>query len=421
MSEHMTSADETGSDTEDLEPVEAFRSRVRAWLPAHLPKAGEYSRREETIDALTTRHREIQRRLWEADLAGIRYPRKYGGLGLTREHQDAFFAEAAGYELPLAFAVTHGIVLPTIMDFGTEEQCATHVRAALRGDEMATQLLSEPSGGSDMAGALTRATRDGDEFVVNGAKIWSSSAHLCEYGLLLARTDPSLPKHRGLSMLIVPLDAPGVTVNPIRLGNGTSEFCQEFFDDVRIPTANLVGELNDGWTLASRMLFHERTMLGDNGINDARLSPAGGANDAVDPLVALAQRIRVASDPLVRQAVGESLMMSHLKQPAVKQVSEALRTGRYPGTGASLLKLLGSKTGYRRLELGMHIAGERGVIWAESDPDPIGVQWLHARAYTLAGGTTEMQLNQIAERVLGLPRDPSPDYRDVPFAELPHN
>ncbi|OJZ76109.1 hypothetical protein BRW65_01340 [Mycobacterium paraffinicum] len=418
MSDHMTNS---GEDVAVRESVEAFRSRVRQWLPGHLPKAGEHSRREESIETLTARHRELQGRLWEAGLAGIRYPRQYGGLGLTEKHQEAFFAEAAGYELPLAFAVTHGIVLPTIMDFGTEEQCARYVRAALRGDELATQLLSEPSGGSDMAGALTRATRDGDEFVVNGAKIWSSSAHLCEYGLLLARTDPDVPKHRGLSMLIVALDAPGVTVNPIRLGNGTSEFCEEFFDDVRISAANLVGELNDGWAVASRMLFHERTMLGDNGMNDSRLSPAGGTQDVVDPLVALAQRYGVTSDPLVRQALGEALMMANLKQPAIEHVSEGLRSGRFPGAGASLLKLFGSKTGFRRLELGMLIAGERGVVWDESEPDPIGVQWLHARAYTLAGGTTEMQLNQIAERVLGLPRDPAPDFRDVPFSDLPHN
>jgi len=417
MSDHIS-----GSSLEaELESVEAFRDRVRQWLPGHLPQAGKHSRREESIETLTARHRELQHRLWEANLAGIRYPREYGGLGLTEKHQDAFFAEAAGYELPLAFAVTHGIVLPTLMDFGTPEQCAIHVRAALRGDELATQLLSEPSGGSDMAGALTRATRDGDEFVVNGAKIWSSSANLCEYGLLLARTDPDLPKHRGLSMLIVPLDTPGVTVNPIRLGNGTSEFCEEFFDDVRIPVRNLVGEFNDGWAVASRMLYHERTMLGDNGMNDSRISPAGGTKDVVDPLVALARRIGVASDPLVRQALGEALMMTNLKHPAIEHISEGLRSGRFPGAGASLLKLLGSKTGYRRLELGMQIAGDRGVVWDDSEPDPLGIQWLHARAYTLAGGTTEMQLNQIAERVLGLPRDPSPDFRDVPFAKLPHN
>lgn len=421
MSDQKASPGQNVSGTDESESVDTFRSRVRGWLPGHLPKVGEHSRREESIETLTARHRELQRRLWEVNLAGIRYPREYGGLGLTAKHQDAFFAEAAGYELPLAFAVTHGIVLPTIMDFGTAEQCATHVRAALRGDELATQLLSEPSGGSDMAGALTRAMRDGDEFVVNGAKIWSSSAHLCEYGLLLARTDPQVPKHRGLSMLIVALDSPGVTVNPIRLGNGTSEFCEEFFDDVRVPADNLVGQLNDGWAVASRMLFHERTMLGDNGMNDSRLAPVGGTGDVVDPLVALAQRLGVASDPLARQALGEALMMTHLKRPAVEHLSDGLRSGRLPGTGASLLKLLGSKTGYRRLELGMQIAGERGVVWDHSEPDPIGVQWLHARAYTLAGGTTEMQLNQIAERVLGLPRDPSPNFRDVPFAELPHN
>lgn len=398
--------------------LDEFRAHVRRWLPGNLPRRDEFSRPGEPAEEQAARHRELQRRLWNANLAGILFPRDYGGLGLTRDHQAAFLEEATGYELPSMMAVTHAVILPTLMDFGTAEQCARRVPAGLRGDEIAVQLLSEPSGGSDMAGALTRAVLDGDGFVVNGAKVWSTSAHVADYGLMLARTDPEFPKHRGLSMFIVPLDADGVTVNPIRLATGASEFCEEFFDDVRIPTGNLVGQINDGWTVASRLLFHERNMVGDSGMNDSQFMPSREDHD--DPLVALVTRLGNGSDPEVRQLLGEALALAQLMRPAAHHISEGLMSGRFPGPGASLLKLLSSHIGYRRLEIAMEIAGDDGIVWDGPDEESAGVQWLGARAHTLAGGTTEMQLNQISERVLGLPRDPSND-RDLPFSQLPHN
>lgn len=398
--------------------LDAFRTHVRRWLPGQLPKAGEHCRPGEPVEERAERHRVIQRRLWDANLAGILYPRQYGGLGLTRAHQAVFLEETAQYELPTMMAVTHAVILPTLLEFGTPAQCARHVPAGLRGDEIAVQLLSEPSGGSDMAAALTRATRDDGVFVVNGAKVWSTSAHVADYGLLLARTDPEIPKHRGLSVFIVPLHDVGVTVNPIRLATGASEFCEEFFDDVRVPAENLVGGLNDGWSVASRILFHERSMVGDSGMNDSRYTSA--AEERNDPLVSLVRRLGIASDPVVRQLLGEALALAHLKRPAVEHIGEGLRSGRFPGPGASLLKLLSSHIGYRRLEIAMEIAGDHGIVWDGADEESPGIQWLGARAHTLAGGTTEMQLNQISERVLGLPRDPTND-RDLPFSQLPHN
>ncbi|MCX2933764.1 acyl-CoA dehydrogenase family protein [Mycobacterium sp. CVI_P3] len=413
-------ATETEADGRPAVPsdITEFRSYVRRWLPGGLPKSGSQSRTGEPLEEQAARHRELQRRLWDAHLAGICYPVEYGGLGLTREHQAAFLDETAGYELPTIMAVTHAVILPTLLDFGTPEQCAGHVPAALRGEEIAVQLLSEPSGGSDMAGALTRAIKDDDIFIINGAKVWSTGAQVADYGLLLARTDPELSKHSGLSMFVVPLDADGVTVNPIQLATGASEFCEEFFDDVKIPATNLVGQLNDGWAVASRLLFHERSMVGDSGMNDSRYTPA--AEERSDPLVNMVQRLGTGSDPLVRQLLGEALALAHVKRPAVEHISEGLRSGRFPGPGASLLKLLSSHIGYRRLEIAMEIAGDSGIVWEGADEESPGIQWLGARAHTLAGGTTEMQLNQISERVLGLPRDPSAD-RDLPFSKLPHN
>lgn len=398
--------------------LDGFREHVRRWLPGNLPRTGERSRPGEPLDERAPRHRELQRRLWDAHLAGIRYPREYGGLGLSREHQAAFLQEAAGYELPTVFSVTHAIIMATLLDFGTPEQCARHIPVALRGDAIWVQLLSEPSGGSDMAGALTRAVPDGDDFVVNGAKTWSTSAHVADYGLLLARTDREVPKHRGLSMFVVPFRAPGVTVNPIRLATGESDFCEEFFDDVIVPADDLVGALHDGWSVASRLLFHERSMVGDNGMNDSRYTPV--RREGTDPLVELVRRLDIGADPQVRQLLGEALTLATLKQPVVDHISAGLASGRLPGPGASLLKLLSSRGGYRRLELALQIAGPEGVVWDDDEQEPAGVAWLGARGHSIAGGTDEMQLNQISERVLGLPREPSPD-RDRPFFQVRHN
>jgi alkylation response protein AidB-like acyl-CoA dehydrogenase len=399
--------------------LDEFRAHVRRWLPGSLPKASSRSRPGEPLEERSVRHRELQHRLWDANLAGILYPQKYGGLGLTREHQAAFLDEAADYELPTSMSVTLGILMPTLLDHGTDEQRARYLPAALRGDEAWVQLLSEPSGGSDMAGALTRAVKDGDVFIVNGSKIWSTFAHISEFGMLLARTDPDVPKHRGLSMLILPLNAEGVTINPIRLATGASDFCQEFFDDVMLPADALIGGLNDGWAVASGLLFHERNLVGDSGMNDTRTSVQ--AHDGPDPIVALAQRLGVNTDPVVRQLIGEALTISALKQHAVNHISAGLRSGAIPPPGASLLKLLSAQIGYRRNEIAMQVAGPSAVVWDPADEEEKpGLDWLGARIGTVAGGTNEMQLNQISERVLGLPREQMPD-KDRPFSQVRHN
>jgi alkylation response protein AidB-like acyl-CoA dehydrogenase len=406
-----------------LAPAElsAFREYVRSWLPDGLPRAGAESAPDESLESLTARHRVLQRRLWDAGLAGITYPVEYGGLGLTREHQQAFLEEAGEFETPGAFAVSHGILLPTLLDFGTEEQKREHVPASLRGDAMWVQLLSEPSGGSDMAGALTRAVRDGETYVVNGSKIWSTFAHVADYGMLLCRTNPEAPKHRGLSMIIVPLvNGNGLTINPIRLATGVSDFCQEFFDDLSLPAANLIGREHDGWSVASQLLFHERNMVGDNSMNDTvsrRREDSGGP----DEIVALAQRLGVTDDPVVRQLVGEALTLSGVVPFARERVSAAMTAGTIPGPGASLLKLMSALVGYRRHQIAVEVSGASGVVWdAADDASSPGIAWLGARIGTIAGGSNEMQRNVVSERVLALPREHTPD-KDRPFSEVRHN
>ena len=252
--------------------------------------------------------------MFDAGFTAFAFPAEYGGGGLTVEHQKAFFEEAEGYVLPSFFAVSMGMLGPTILDYGTEEQKARHLPKILRGDEIFVQLLSEPSGGSDMAGALTRATRDGDTWVINGSKIWTSGADIATHGLMLARTDGNVPKHRGLSMFIVPLgNHPGVTIEPILQVSGEADFCQEFFDDVTLPADHLLGSENDGWAVAQRLLFHERNTTAGIGIGHGYMGHrSGGVRTDTDvrrttPTTAGRRARRGADrDPAIRQLIGRA-------------------------------------------------------------------------------------------------------------------
>jgi len=201
--------------------------------------------------------------LWDGGFAGICFPKEFGGLGLTIEHQHAFTEESLPYEMPLHLNVPHFSILgATLVDFGTDEQKAKYLPPMLKGEQQWVQFLSEPTGGSDLAGCLTRAERDGDEWVMNGSKIWSTAAMSATHAMCLARTDWDAPKHRGLTMFIMEIHQEGVQVDPIKQVNGSLEFCQEFFDDVRLPPDSVVGEVNDGWTVALALLAHERNAVG---------------------------------------------------------------------------------------------------------------------------------------------------------------
>ena len=231
----------------EQESPEAFGARARAWAASNLPRAegrGIMEVDDEEELRIVARARELQKLIFDAGFAGIRYPTEYGGQGLTREHQLAWREATAGYQLPDVFNVTHGILAPTLLQFGTEDQKSAHLPKILSGQELWVQFLSEPSGGSDLAGLLTRADRDGDTFRLNGSKIWSTGAHFSDYCMVLVRTNMEAPKHRGLSMFMMPIRSPGVTVTPIKLVTGGSHFCQEFFDDVILPASYLIGAEN---------------------------------------------------------------------------------------------------------------------------------------------------------------------------------
>jgi alkylation response protein AidB-like acyl-CoA dehydrogenase len=407
----------------EQESPEAFGARARAWVVANLPPAHGAEGLEIDDDQearLVAQARELQKLIFDAGFAGLRFPREYGGQGLTRAHQLAWREAAAGYQLPAAFNVTHGILAPTLLQFGTAQQKARHLPAILSGQELWVQFLSEPSSGSDLASLLTRADRDGDRFVLNGSKIWSTGAHYSDYAMVLVRTNPDVPKHSGLSMLYMPIRSAGVTVTPIKLVTGGSHFCQEFFDDVTLLASNLIGAENDGWRIATGLLFHERNFVGGNSLNDhvAATGKAEGAADSGSELAALARAVERSQDPATRQLIGEALVLQALENPTISRVNAQLSAGRMPPQGAAIVKLLSSLSQYRIKEIALEIGGTRATMSGADDPAGAhGQRWLGARIGTIAGGSNEMQRNAISERVLGLPREPSPD-RDVPFSQV---
>ncbi|HEY6697511.1 MAG TPA: acyl-CoA dehydrogenase family protein [Acidimicrobiales bacterium] len=410
------------SATTQHEDLDAYRQRLRAWLADNMPKLEpgvDWNPMREDDDH-ASRARELQRRLYDGGFAGICYPREYGGQGLPTEYQLAFDQESEGYELPMLFSVpTLSICGPTILEFGTEEQKQRYIPAFIRGDELWVQFMSEPSGGSDMAGALTRATRDGDVYLLNGSKIWSTYAYRSDLALCLARTDWDVPKHRGLTMFIVPIHYPGITVNQIKMVDGTEEFCEEFFDDAVIPAENVLGQVNDGWTVATRLLFHERASVGGASPYTSGRMPGGGET-ARDELVELAKARGKGNDPLVRRLIGQAEALSIVHGQLVDRVRTGLETGYFPGPAGSLVRLYAGTAAVDRATIAMEIAGDEALVWNGDADGRYGIGYIRRQASCLGGGSTEMARNIISERLLGMPREYAAD-RDVAFREVRRN
>src|SRR3984957_881145 len=420
MTEHATTA---GTDLED---VESFRLRARAWLAENMPRLvpGENDNLEALMqrgDGIWPRARELQRLLYDGGFAGICFPREYGGLGLTRAHQAAFNQEVAGYEMPLRLNIpTFAIVGATILDMGTEDQKKARLGAMIRGEEAFVQFLSEPRGGSDLAGAITRATRDGDVFILNGSKIWSSGDYGADYALCLTRTDWEAPKHRGLTMLLVKVHQPGITIRRIKQVNGNEEFCQEFFDDVEIPLANVVGEINGGWAVASRQLLHERTAVGGGSPYVSGPTDIGGARStSPSKLISMVRDTNRANDTRARELVAESHALARVQQHLIDRVVTGMRTGDMPPASAAIIRLFSGESTTRRAEIGLELADSHGVVspLGEVGTRENGEAFLFRQASSLGGGSTEMARNIISERILGMPREDAAD-RDVPLHQV---
>jgi alkylation response protein AidB-like acyl-CoA dehydrogenase len=311
--------------------------------------------------------------------------------------------------------------MATLLEAGTEEQKLRHVPAILRGEELWVQFLSEPSGGSDLAGCLTRADRDGDVFMMSGSKIWSSGAYVADYAMCLARTNWDVPKHRGLTMFIVKIHQPGVTVEQIRQVDGTMEFCQEFFDEVPVPVADVVGEIDDGWAVANLLLVQERLSVGGGSAYTVGRVSKNEVGDDESELVELMRSRGLEQDRSARQTFAEAAITSMVGSELISRVSKGMATGALPPSGGSLMKLYGANAVIRRAEIGLTLAGEDGVAWSTESRPPgstFGAASLGRQGIALGGGSNEIQRNIISERMLGMPREAAAD-REIPYKDVP--
>jgi len=387
---------------------EDFRARARAWLAAHAPRR---SADDESSSTGLAEQKAFQARLYDDGFAGITWPKEYGGQGLTSAEQIIWSQEARDYDLPNgAFFI--GISMPgnTLVEVGTEAQKKRYLPKMLRGEEIWCQLFSEPGAGSDVASLQTTAVRDGDEWVLNGQKVWTSGAQYSDYGAILARTDPTKPKHNGISMFIVDMHAPGVTVRPLKVATGHSPFNEVYFDNVRIPAENLIGEENKGWDAAVVMLRHERIAIGTMGA--PRTNPL-----AFDSLRDLAAGLGRTGDQGVRRSLAELYARSRAMGLFALLLREETLAGRPPGARGSVAKLAGSDLGRFAGNVAADVLGDQLAGFDSEAIAGVNIAIVAAPGAAIAGGTSEIQRNIIGERVLGLAKDPGVD-RATPFNQL---
>ncbi len=402
-----------------------WRTQVRAWLAATVPARTAGSQSDEPADLAVFRNlsdaeerrlleavRAYRRARYDAGYGALTLPADQGGAGLPASFAMVMAQEEAAFAVPPStelISVTTGLVGPAVAMFGTPEQRTAFVRSFLRTELLACQLFSEPGAGSDLAALGCRAVRDGDAWRVDGQKVWTSGARHADYGLLLARTDPDVPKHRGITAFLLPMDTAGVDVRPIRQMSGGSSFNEVFLSGARIPDDLRLGEVGEGWRVATATLAFERSASGSG------TRRKGGTFDDV---LALARSLGRSGDPVVRQALADLYVRTVLRAATAERVAHASAAGVSPGAGASIGKLLASdvlvRTGETAADLlGPHITADTG------EPGTFG--WtehvLGAPGYRLAGGTDQIQRNVIAERVLGLPPETRVD-KDVPWSQL---
>jgi alkylation response protein AidB-like acyl-CoA dehydrogenase len=416
-----TTSAPTQTPTQTDESVEEFAARARNWLAENMPRIDpdnppEADRGEE---APWLRARELQRMLWDGGFAGICFPREYGGLGLPIAYQKAFDNESRNHELPIILNTpTFTICAATILDTGSEAQKLQHISGALRGDEVLVQLLSEPSGGSDLAGVITRADRVGDKWVINGAKTWSTSAFAADYGLMLARTDWDAPKHEGLTMFLVPINSPGITLRRIKQVNGSVEFCEEFFDNLELGDDAVVGGVGEGWHVASRQLYHERRAVG-GGSEFASGIGAEGKTDVPIDYVALLEKSGQSDNERARERAGRALVHRAVREQLIDHVYHGVLDGSLPPAAGSIIRVTHAETHHLEFDTALAITGSAGVVDVDNELIRYGERYLSRQTAALGGGTTEIARNIIGERILGFPREYAAD-RGVPFKEVKH-
>ena len=377
----------------------AYRDNLRAWLAENVPPPWPKNKRTEADEDYWQFLRDWQRKLFDGGWAGTSWPREFGGGGASPIQQSIFLSEIVRAKAPESIGVIgEQLVGPTVIVWGTEEQKKKFLPRILTGDHIWCQGYSEPNSGSDLASLGTRAVRDGDEFVVNGQKIWTSFAHISDWCLLLVRTDPEAPKHKGISCLLVDMRSEGVSTRPLRQMSGDSGFNEVFFTDVRVSAENQLGPLNDGWRVGLTVLMNERANLGS--------SMYMYMNDAFEQLVVHCKNRRrngrlLAEDPKVQEKIGQAWIELEIVRLTMDRALSKSNAGETPGPEGSILKLGWSEANQRLVQLSMEVLGDTSQL-SEFDGGTWAYRYLRSRGNTIEGGTSEVQKSILAERVLGL-------------------
>jgi alkylation response protein AidB-like acyl-CoA dehydrogenase len=407
---------------DDTPQEAAFRAEARAWIAANAPWQYAEELRKSSLGRIELRNADIlavakawQKKKADAGWACLHWPKEYGGRGASPIERVIWQQEEGPFgKLSGLFIIGHGMCGPTMMAFADEEQKRHYLPPLASGEKIWCQLFSEPSGGSDVAGLRTRAVREGDHWVVNGQKIWTSGAHYSDYGILLTRTDPEVPKHKGLTMFFLDMKSPGVEVRPIKQASGRSDFNEVYFTGVRIPDRQRLGAVNDGWNVSLTTLMNERMSIG------------AGVSTGFPELFEFCCNLRLEDglaidDPGVRSKLANwAVRASGLKYTSMRAIS-ALSRGERPGPENSIGKLVAGSMIQDVTTYALDLQGAAGVLSGPEEAEVAGkfqAMLLRAPGTRVEGGTDEIMRNIIAERVLGLPGDIRVD-KDVPFNKIP--
>ncbi len=384
---------------------EAYRREVRGWLEANQPPPlTEAEKEKANDDFLWERLKQWHKKLYHAGWVGLTWPKEYGGRGASFVEQVIFQQELARLNLPMGCNVL-GVIMtgPALMQWGTDEQKKRYLNPILSGDEIWCEGMSEPGAGSDLAALQTRAVLEGDSFIVNGQKVWTTIAHRSHFCQLFVRTDPELPKHKGMSCLLVDMRSPGVVVKPLKQITGEADFNEIFFEDARVPKENLLGPLNMGWQVLVATLMHERFGIGET---------LGGTEQVLTALVDMAKHSKVnghraAEEPEIRQQIAQfAIETAAKKYNGFRSLTRRLK-GQLPGPEASIGKLVSTDLTQRMVKFTTRLMGPYAYLERHSTFAPDG-DWmkriLQVESMTIAGGTSQVQKNMIGERILGLPK-----------------
>ncbi len=400
-------------DFEDTAEEKAFREEARAWLTANAPTEEELS----GMDAMA-RAKFWQKRKADAGWACIRWPSEYGGRNASTIEQVILGQEESKVSTPETgvFLIGQGMAAPTLMTWANEEDKQRFLPRLASGEDVWCQLFSEPAGGSDLAALRTKAERDGDDWVINGQKIWTSGAHYSDWGILVVRTDPDVPKHKGLSYFYVNMKSPGIEIKPIKQISGDANFNEVYFTDVRVPDAQRLGEVGQGWQVSLTTLMNERASIGP-----------GGGGTGFKSVKRLAESAKIGDKPAIEDShVRARLASWYVQESGLKytflRTLSALSRGEVPGPENSIGKLVSARKTQDMASFAIDLLEQQGIVRDAALDEAFAAlfqdTYMSVPGSRIAGGTDEIMANIIAERVLGLPQEPRMD-KGIPFSEVP--